>query len=297
MAKGSKNSKDVYGADGKTNVLLFKPENLTLVQKDGEALFDPRVHQELSEEFIANIDFHGVIEPVVVRKNTETGQTEVVAGRQRVRAALEVNKRRKKRGDLLLTVPGIIRRGNDLSMMAVMASENEARTDNTPMQRAELVQRMMARGAVEKDVAVAMACSPATIKNLIGLLEAPKAVQQAVNGGKISASLGYRLSKMPAEEAKAKLAEATTQAPKEKKKRTGAARRQQEIVTGEKVLKTRMEIVSMKDTIDDHPKLAGEIKRVMVAVCDWMMGDPRDLEDLVYPDAEDDDDDEEETVG
>jgi ParB family transcriptional regulator, chromosome partitioning protein len=282
----AKNSVEVYGAEGKTNILLFKPEDLRLVSKESESLFDPRVTQELTEEFINNVDFHGILQPIIVRKNTETGHVEVVAGRQRVRAAIEVNKRRKKRGDgnRLLRVPATIKRGDDLSMMAAMGSENEARVDNTPMQKAQFAQRMLSRGATEGDIATVMMCSQATVKNLLGLLEAPKAVRSAVETGKISAAVGYKLARMPTEEAKARLEQVTTQAPKEKKKRTGAARRQLEIVTGEKAIKSRLEINTIKDVIEDHIQIPGYPKRLMVAVCDWILGDEDELKSILYPD-------------
>ena len=38
----AKNSKDVYGAKGKTNVLLFDPADLTIVTDEKSALFDKR---------------------------------------------------------------------------------------------------------------------------------------------------------------------------------------------------------------------------------------------------------------
>jgi ParB family transcriptional regulator, chromosome partitioning protein len=279
----AKNSRDAYGATGESKVLHFKPEDLKLVKDETHVLYDERVAQEISDEFVSNIDFMGIVEPVVVRKNTETGAMEVVAGRQRVRAAIEANKRRKKRGDKLLLVPATVRRGDDMSMMTVMVTENEARVANTPLQRAQLMQRMLNRGATEKDVATSMACSIATVKNHLGLMEAPAAVRNAVQSGKVSAAVGYKLSKMPAAEAKAKLAEATTSAPKERGKRTGAAKKQMEVVTGVKsstLPKSRVDVEAMRDIIEENADLGGEIKRLMVAVCDWMLGDEDDLREI-----------------
>ncbi|HBW1648068.1 TPA: hypothetical protein N3460_005426 [Klebsiella pneumoniae] len=40
----AKNSIDVYGASGKTNVLNFEPENLHLVTDKTHPLYDERVH-------------------------------------------------------------------------------------------------------------------------------------------------------------------------------------------------------------------------------------------------------------
>ena len=279
-----KSSVESYGASGQSKVMHFKPEDLVLVKDEKHALYDERVTEELSDDFVSNIDFYGVIEPVIVRKDSESGKIEVVAGRRRVRGILEANKRRKKRGEKMLLVPAVIRRGGELDLMGVMASENEARSATTPMQRAGLMQRMLARGATESQVATSMACSPATVKNLLALLEAPAAVRNAVQNGKVSAAAAYKLARLPAAEAKAKLAEATAAAPKTKGKRDGSARRQVEIITGVKTKtvggKTSAEIESMKDLVEEHGDLAGEIKRVMVAVLDWMLGAEADLREI-----------------
>lgn len=295
-----KSSVDTYGAAGQSKVMHFATESLTIITNPKHPLYDERATQELSDEFVCNVDYYGILEPVLIRKNTETDALEVVAGRQRVRAAIEANKRRKKRGDKLLLVPAIVKRGEDLSMMGVMASENEARVANTPMQRAGLMQRMLNRGATEKDIATSMACSSATVKNHLALLEAPAAVRNAVQNGKVSAAVGYKLARLPAAEAKEKLAKATSAAPKIKGKRTGAAKAQMEVVTGVKATtlpKSRGEVETVKDAIEEHAELAGEIKRVMVAVCDWILGDDSDLRELLGMDDDVEIDDGEEVTG
>jgi ParB family transcriptional regulator, chromosome partitioning protein len=291
-----RSSRDVYKAAGESKVMHFDPSSLTIVTDAKHPLYDSRSDQPLSDEFICNVDFHGILEPVLIRKNTETDALEVVAGRQRVRAAVEANKRRKKRGDKLLLVPAIVKRGEDLSMMGVMASENEARVANTPLQRAGLMQRMLNRGATEKDIATSMACSSATVKNHLALLEAPAAVRNAVQNGKVSAAVGYKLARLPAAEAKEKLAKATSAAPKIKGKRTGAAKTQMEVVTGVKsttLPKSRSDVDAMRDIIEEHADLAGEIKRVMVAVCNWVIGEEDDLRELLGMDSPDMSEDEE----
>jgi ParB family chromosome partitioning protein len=296
MGKGSK---ELHGASGESKILHFQPESLKLVKDEKSPLYDERVDQDLSDEFVSNIDFYGIIEPIVIRKNTETGEMEVVAGRQRVRGALEANKRRKKRGEKPLLVPAKVMRGEDLLMMGVMGAENEARTANTSGQKARHMQRMLAHGATEKDVALSMNCSVATVKNVLSLSEAPAAVRKAVDAGKITASIGYKLARMEPEEARAKLAEAVKEAPaREKGKRAGTTKRQLEIVTGEKAMPSRKEILAMKDVIEDHGDLGGEYKRVMVAVFDFVLGEPDDLNEIVgvYPEANEPEDLEEEAA-
>ncbi|WP_369707599.1 ParB N-terminal domain-containing protein [Klebsiella variicola] len=94
----AKNSIDAYGASGKSNVLFFEPENLHLVTDTTHPLYDERVHLPLNEAVILNIMELGVLEPIIVWKDPETGKTCVVAGRQRVKNAKEANARRKRAG-------------------------------------------------------------------------------------------------------------------------------------------------------------------------------------------------------
>lgn len=79
----AKNSIDAYGASGKTNVLTFKPESLHLVTDKAHPLYDERIHLPISEAMVLNIMDQGVLEPIIVWKDPETGLSCVVDGRQR----------------------------------------------------------------------------------------------------------------------------------------------------------------------------------------------------------------------
>lgn len=67
----AKNSIDVYGASGKTNVLSFEPENLHLVTDKTHPLYDERVHLPIEEGMVLNIAELGVLEPIIVWKDPE----------------------------------------------------------------------------------------------------------------------------------------------------------------------------------------------------------------------------------
>lgn len=51
----AKNSIDAYGASGKTNVLMFEPENLHLVTDKVHPLYDERIHLPINEAMVLNI--------------------------------------------------------------------------------------------------------------------------------------------------------------------------------------------------------------------------------------------------
>ncbi|HBR4392930.1 TPA: hypothetical protein L9V35_004556 [Klebsiella pneumoniae] len=97
----AKDSKVVYGASGKTNVLTFEPESLHLVTDKTHPLYDERVHLPIDEGMVLNIKELGVLEPIIVWKDPETGLTCVVVGRQRVKHTLEAKPRLKTRKEII----------------------------------------------------------------------------------------------------------------------------------------------------------------------------------------------------
>lgn len=298
----SKNSKDTYGALGKTNVLFFDPLKLKLVTDPKHPLYDTRVDRDLSPEFIANINHNGILQPIAVRKNPENGDVEVVYGRQRVKAAIEANKGRKKRGEPLLQVPGTVRRSEELGLMGAMATENEAREGTSPLDRARLMQRMLERGATEPALAIQFACSAATVKNSLALLEAPAAVRAAVEKGAITAANGYKLSKLEPAEAKKKLAEIETKAPRVAGKRNGSAAKAKAILDGRRPKAKPMGtpladqagrptiylsmIETFRDEVQESNAFGEDYKRYVIAALNWLVGKPDEWNDIVRPETE-----------
>lgn len=68
-------------------------------------LYDEWVHLPIEEGMVLNIAELGVLEPIIVWKDPETGLTCVVVGRQRVKHTTEANKLRLKEGKDPLLVP------------------------------------------------------------------------------------------------------------------------------------------------------------------------------------------------
>ncbi len=118
-------------------MFFFEPESLHLVTDTTHPLYDERVHLPLNEAVILNIMELGVLEPIIVWKDPETGKTCVVSGRQRVKNAMEANARRKRAGLEPWPVPGIAKRGSAIQMAKYMVSENEITQPDTPLGRAK----------------------------------------------------------------------------------------------------------------------------------------------------------------
>lgn len=252
----SKNSKDAYGAEGKSNVLSFDPDNLVLVTDEASPLYDERVHLPVSEPLVLNIMHHGVLEPVLVTKNPESGETEVVVGRQRVKAAREANKRLSAQGLQTVLVPGIVRRGSPAALAAVMVSENECREDDTAMGRAKKMERLMGFGYAEERLPTVFGCSASTVKNTLALLECSAAVRTAVEKGDITVTHAYKLSKLEPAEQKAKVAELVAAGAGSTGK--AKARKQKAVVAKGPAMRSKREITAMLDKVhgEAHSALA-----------------------------------------
>src|SRR5208337_4561809 len=142
-----KASRDSLNSKGKVDVTMFDPDNVVLVDDKTSAIYDERVENDFKESLVLNMMFapdgvpQGVLQPLTGRRNTETGKVEIVVGRQRTKAAREANRRLKKQGIEPIRLPVWIRRANDQKSMAMLISENEHRTDDSPMNRAKKAQR------------------------------------------------------------------------------------------------------------------------------------------------------------
>lgn len=207
----AKNSKDAYGATGKGNVLKLDPDLLTLVTDPAHPLYDSRVHWPLDENMVRNVFHHGINTPIEVSKNPDTGDVEVVVGRQRVKWAREANRRRREQGLPAWQIPAVVRqvaaRNRGLVLSGVMAMENAIRQQETPISRAEKMAAQLALGRSEEETAIIFGVEIATIRSSLKLLECSTAVQDAIEAGQINVTHALRLSKLSPDEQRVKVKE------------------------------------------------------------------------------------------
>lgn len=258
----AKSSKAANKADGQNNLLLYNPDNLTLVTDEASPLFDKRVRAPFDENIVRNMMAYGVLEPIIVSKNTETGDIEVVAGRGRVINAREANRRLQAEGRKPIKVPATARGGKAHELVGVMVSENEHRRADTPLAKAEKMQRMLDHNASEEDVLTAFGCSRQTMKTMLALLGSPAAVRNAIDSGKIGIKHAKALVGMEPEAQREKvreLIEAGDGATGHER-----ARKQRAVVNAGPTMRGKKEIVAKRD---ESPE--GSDCR---AVLDWVLG-------------------------
>ncbi len=237
----------------------LRPEEVVIIGLDtGDGkehpLYDEKIHIPLTEEFIQNVDDHGIFTPIKVRKNGDI--PECVFGRTRIRAGREVNKRRLKRGDPELRVPATKIEAEDKRLMAVAFAENAARRAPDPIDEARDMQRLASQGYDESEVAVHFACSKQKVHKRLALLGLAAPVISAVRSGKIAASSALTLKRMNHEDQVAKLAElkaaasptdtnGKTRRPTGQQTKAAAGR---QVRPGVKQIKKMIEAGSLKDT-------------------------------------------------
>jgi ParB family transcriptional regulator, chromosome partitioning protein len=289
-----KSSKEALGAAGSSPLLLFNPEDLTLVTDRGSALFDERAAAPFDEKLVLNIMTFGVLEPILVTKNGETGKVEVVAGRRRVLACIEANKRLKKQGAEPYRIPAVSKRKDPVELMGIMVSENEIRAKDDPFNRARKLQAYLDIGKTEAEACVTFGISAPTIKNMQALLDASKPVQQAVRAGRITVATAYKLARLPVDEQKAKLGALEVQAPRDPtQKRSKNAAKAREIVDGKKRKKRREskangqlprnfeQILALLNKVATLEAIREEHRKVAIAILQWVMGKDQALESFM----------------
>lgn len=256
------------------------PEEIVIIgldTKDGpeHPLYHARIHLVVEEWMIANIDAHGIIQPVRVRKNG--GLAEVVAGRQRVKAARLVNELRRKRDGrkaIPVLVPVVKADGDDKLLAAQSYTENAVRTDDDVVEEAKNMARLKQQGYTEKEVAVHFGCSHSVVLKRLGLLELAAPVIKAVQSGKIAPTMALGLKGLSHDKQKEKLGamiEAGPNSESEPKSKGNGKRRPTEqevkaslgkrVVPGKKQAAKMVETGLLKDaTAEEYLRyVAGEI--------------------------------------
>lgn len=129
--------------------------------------FDADKLAELTE----SIKEHGVIQPLIVRKNG--AKYEIVAGERRWRAA-KIAK--------LKTVPVIVREYDNAKMAEIALVENIQRHDLNAIEEAEGIKRLMNEFAFNQEQAAKkIGRSRTAVTNILRLLNLPAAVREAVS--------------------------------------------------------------------------------------------------------------------
>ena len=153
--------------------------------------------QEKLEALSSSIQAHGVVQPVIVRKQGE--RYTLVAGERRWRASRLAG---------LKTIPAIIKDYSSRDVMEIALIENLQREDLNPIEEGEAFQRLMVDyGLTQEDVAKAVGRSRSAIANTVRMLTLPQRIRGYLIDGRLSSGHARTLIALGDEEKQEQLAE------------------------------------------------------------------------------------------
>jgi ParB family transcriptional regulator, chromosome partitioning protein len=133
---------------------------------------------------------HGVVQPVVVRRASQPGRYEIIAGERRWRAAQRAG---------LIELPVIIRDVDDRVALELAIVENVQRTDLNPIEEALGYQQLMdEHHYTQADLAQVIGKSRSHVANTLRLLKLPEIIHDMLVSGELSA--GHARTLVTAEE-------------------------------------------------------------------------------------------------
>ena len=139
--------------------------------------YQPRRHfaEDEMAELAASIEAQGIIQPLLVRK--DTAGYELVAGERRLRAAKMAR---------LTEVPAVIKDITDAEMLEMSIVENIQREDFNPIEEADAYHRLMNEFGLAQDQAAArVGKSRSAVANMLRLRQLEEPIKQSIVAGKI----------------------------------------------------------------------------------------------------------------
>jgi ParB family transcriptional regulator, chromosome partitioning protein len=130
------------------------------------------------QELAASIREHGILQPLIVTLDPETGQSTLIAGERRLRAARLAG---------LQQVPVLYRQVTDQERLELALIENVQRADLSPLETAEAYRQLNEEFNISHDeIALRVGKSRTAVTNTLRLLKLAEPVRLALAEGKIS---------------------------------------------------------------------------------------------------------------
>ncbi len=127
------------------------------------------------EELATSIRTHGVVEPILVRRQGQ--RYRIVAGERRWRAAQRAG---------LKEIPAVVREATDGEAFELALVENLQRADLNAIEEAEAYQALVAeRQLTQEQVAARVGKERSTVANAMRLLKLPEDIRDAVRDGRL----------------------------------------------------------------------------------------------------------------
>lgn len=167
------------------SILFVDINNIKPNEKQPRKTFDRDKLEELAESILS----HGVIQPIVLRKESQGKGYELVAGERRWRAARIAG---------LKEVPAIVRVLTEEQNLILSIIENMQREDLNPIEEAEAVSKMMnTYQFTQEELAKSLGKSRPYIANLVRLLKLQDEIREMVLTNQLSQGHARALLSLP----------------------------------------------------------------------------------------------------
>ena len=182
--------------DNKDSVTTVKIGDIEPRKDQPRKDFDEEAIQLLAD----SIAVHGVLQPIIVRENSDfPGTYEIIAGERRWRAS-------KIAG--LSEIPVVLVDGDDLKMAQIAIVENVQREDLNPVEEAMAYQALIERfGLTQEQLSKEVGKSRPAIANMLRLVDLPDEVLQLLKEGKITSGHARAILGLDSEEQMIELAQ------------------------------------------------------------------------------------------
>jgi ParB family chromosome partitioning protein len=148
-----------------------------------------RFEEAKLEELAASIREHGIVEPILVRR--DGGRYRIVAGERRWRAAQRAG---------LAEVPAVVREASEREAFELALVENLQRADLNAIEEAEAYEVLLdEHGLTQEQIAERVGKDRSTVANALRLLKLPEDVRDLVRGG--SLDMGHARALLALEDA------------------------------------------------------------------------------------------------
>jgi ParB family chromosome partitioning protein len=140
------------------------------------------VREDLGDlrDMVASVKAHGILQPLIVEAHPELpGAYQLLAGHRRLAAAKQAR---------VEQVPVMIRSGHASQPEELMLVENCQRADLNPMDKAEAMGKLRAKGYSNIRIAQSIGMSDATVSYYLSLLVLDPKAQEQIRRGQLSAN-------------------------------------------------------------------------------------------------------------
>ena len=136
-------------------------------------IFDQTALGELSE----SIKEYGVMQPIIVKQKNEQGFYEIIAGERRWKASILAGQKK---------IPAVIKNLDEHKAFLLSIIENLQRADLSPIEEAEVYQRLINDGYTHDQVGFMLSKSRSYISNIVRLTNLTNYVKSLVNNKELS---------------------------------------------------------------------------------------------------------------